>query len=133
MTDASNQSLAASGRGRHPNPAGARAYTAACIARLAQYVPEWRGLRTLAACLEMNPPPAVGTPTSVTVHVVDKLNPATRVAATARTGTTTFPTGTPVPLTLCRTAATGGCSPIVVSAPGYADLVISNYWPVPGS
>jgi hypothetical protein len=117
----------------HPNPAGARAYTAACIARLAQYVPEWRGLRALAACVEMYPPPVAGSQTTITVHAVDKLDPATRIAGTARIGATTFATGVPRAVTLCRSGAGGGCDPIVVSAPGYADLTISSYWPASGS
>jgi hypothetical protein len=110
----------------HPNPAGARAYTAACTGRLAQYLTEWRGLRTLAACIEMYPPPAAGSSTTVTVRATDKQNPTVQVAGTARIGATTFPTGTPRALTLCRST---GCDPIVVSAPGYADLMITNYWP----
>lgn len=86
-------------------------------------------MRPLAACVEMYPPPAIGTPTTITVHAMDKANPPTRVAGTARTGTTTFPTGTPVSLTPCYAPPTGsGCAPIVVRAPGYTDLAISNYW-----
>jgi hypothetical protein len=133
----------------HPNPAGARAYTSACTAHLNQYLPEWRGAKLMSACVEMDPMPAAGTATTLTVHATQiGTNGRMTVPATVRVGTATFPTDTPVPLTLCtnQTRTVGGaaastgrereereratvtvCTPMTISAPGYVDVVIKNY------
>jgi hypothetical protein len=131
----------------HPNRAGAAAYASACTAQLGQYLPEWQGAKLMSACVEMDPMPAAGTATTLTVHATERGGPA--LAGTVRVGTVTFPTDTAVPLSLCtrRTmtvagAATGDgrererepqtvtrtvCTPMIVSVPGYVDVVISNY------
>jgi hypothetical protein len=128
----------------HPNTAGAGAYTAACISQLRQYLPEWRGDKMMSACVEMDPKPAAGTPTTLTVHATERGMSEKAVPATVRIGSTTFPTDTPVPLALCSEQATSTvdqsgarpvtvtdtvtvCAPITVSAPGYVDVVITNY------
>ncbi len=133
----------------HPNPAGARAYASACTAHLNPYLNEWRGARLMSACVEMDPMPAVGTATTLTVHATQiGTNGRMTVPGTVRVGTATFPTDTAVPLTLCtrRTTSVGGaaastgrereereratvttCAPMTVSAPGYVDVVITNY------
>jgi hypothetical protein len=128
----------------HPNPAGANAYASACIAQLRQYLPEWRGEKMMSACVEMDPMPAVGTATTLTVHATERGTSGKVVPGTVRVGTATFSTDTPVPLSLCTQKAvstvdqSGGkpvretdtvavCTPLTVSAPGYVDVVIENY------
>jgi lysophospholipase L1-like esterase len=130
----------------HPNPAGARAYADACQAQLAQYVPAWAGLKLMSACLDMDPMPRTGVATTLTVHATAD-GPAGKITvpATVRVGTQSFRTDTPVPVTLCvnhtaavidqsglkpvreKTGTSLVCSPLTVSAPGYTDVVISNY------
>jgi hypothetical protein len=130
----------------HPNPAGAMAYASACQAQLRQYLPEWRGDKLMSACVEMDPMPALGTATTLTVHATERGGPV--LSGTVRVGTATFPTDTAVPVTLCtqQTTYAGGaearagreseprervtrtvCTPMIVSAPGYVDVVIKDY------
>jgi len=131
----------------HPNPAGANVYASACIAHLRQYLPEWRGEKMMSACVEMDPIPAVGTATTLTVHATERGTSGKAVPGTVRVGTATFSTDTPVPLSLCtqktvstvepsgrargkplrETDTVTVCTPITVSAPGYVDVVIENY------
>ena len=130
----------------HPNPAGAAAYAAACQEQLRRYLPEWGGAKLLSACVEMDPMPAAGVSTTLTVRATAN-GPTGRqaVPATVRVGSQTFPTDTPVPVTLCsnRTVTTVdrserrptkedratvlSCTPLTVSAPGYVDVVIRDY------
>ena len=130
----------------HPNTAGAAAYADACKAQLGQYLHEWGGAKLMSACVEMDPMPAVGVATTLTVHAsADGPTGRMTVPATVHVGGETFPTGRPVPLTLCtsRTVSsvdregrrvrkeeivTGvNCAPLTVSASGYADVVIRDY------
>lgn len=130
----------------HPNPAGADAYAAACQAQLTRYLAEWGGAKPMRACVEMDEMPASGMATTVLVHATEGSGQVVR--GTVRVGSQTFATDTPVPLTLCnrQTAIAGGaatrrgretaareramvtnCTPMVVSAPGYVDVVIKDY------
>jgi hypothetical protein len=129
----------------HPNAAGARAYASACTAQLTRYLPEWRGARLMSACVEMDPMPAVGAATTLTVRATEVGTAGRKVVpGTVRVGGQTFATDTEVPLTLCSRKVvtsvdrTGDkpvkerervttCAPITVSAPGYVDVVISDY------
>jgi len=130
----------------HPNVAGAQAYAAACQAQLAQYLPAWSGLKLMSACVEMDPMPGAGVPTTLTVHATaDGPTGRTAVPATVRIGTQSFRTDTPVPMTLCvnhtttaidrsgfkptreKLGTSVSCSPITVSAAGYMDVVITDY------
>lgn len=134
----------------HPNRSGASAYAAACQAQLAQYLPEWGGAKLMSACVEMDTMPAPGVTTTLLVHA-SEVGPASwkTVRGTVRVGGQTFATDTPVPLSLCtkQTTISGGvtgdgrergseprqkmtatvCAPMIVSAPGYVDVVITDY------
>jgi lysophospholipase L1-like esterase len=130
----------------HPNPAGARAYAEACKTQLNRYLPEWLGLKQMAACVEMDPMPRTGVQTSLTVYATaDGPTGRMRVPGTVRIGSQTYPTDTPVPVTLCAARRTTtidqsgtrpmrevgekvvSCSPITVSAAGYVDVVVRDY------
>ena len=130
----------------HPNPAGAAAYASACQAQLARYLPEWSGLKVMSACVEMDPMPAAGVASTITVHATaDGPTGRITVPAAVRIGGQTFSSDKPVPLTLCRKqrlstidrsgprptreqdGTTVSCQPITVSASGYVDVVISDY------
>ncbi len=131
----------------HPNPSGAAAYAAACQAQLTQYLAEWSGAKQMHACVEMDPMPAPGVSTTLTVRATGDgpAGPQT-IPATVRVGGQTFPTNTPVPLTLCTKATqyrvdpesgrrltkevvgtSVTCAPLTVSASGYVDVVIRDY------
>lgn len=108
----------------HPNTSGAAAYAEACQSQLRPYLPGW-GAKVIRACVEMEPMPAPGVETTLTVHATtDGPTGRTTLPATVRVGGRTFPTGTPVTLTPCTN---GGCEPITVSAPGYLDAVVRDY------
>lgn len=110
----------------HPNPSGAAAYAAACQDQLAQYLPGW-GAKLMTVCVEMDPMPAAGVPTTLTVHATaDKPGGPGPIPATVRVAGQTFPTGTPVPVTLCN-GGPAGCVPITVSSAGYVDVIIRDY------
>jgi hypothetical protein len=130
----------------HPNPQGAAAYATACQAQLTRYLVEWGGAKLMSACVEMDAMPTAGAATTLLVHATE--GGSKTVRGTVRVGTQTFATGTPVPLTLCTkqrasvggAAARGGrekepqeretttvCTPLIVSAPGYVDVVIKDY------
>ena len=130
----------------HPNPAGATAYAAACKQQLGPYLAEWQGLKHMSACVEMDPLPRAGVPTSLTVYATaDGPTGRMRVPGTVRIGSGTYRTDTPVPVTLCsgsRVAVVDRsgtrptrevvervitCEPITVSAAGYVDVVVSDY------
>ncbi len=108
----------------HPNPSGAEAYADACQTQLRQYLPEW-GARMISACVDMDPMPTSGMPTTLTVRAttVGPTGP-TPLPATVRVRGLTFPTGSPVSVSLCTGSV---CEPITVSAPGYVDVVIRDY------
>jgi lysophospholipase L1-like esterase len=127
----------------HPNQSGAEAYADACKAQLQRYLAEWSGAKTMHACVEMDPMPAAGVLTTLTVHATGDASGGPRpLSARVSIGGQTFATGTPIPLTLCtrqvsvearreegRLAGPGvlKCKPITVSAPGYMDVVIRDY------
>ncbi len=129
----------------HPNASGAVAYANACKAQLNAYLPEWLNLKQMAACVEMDPMPSVGVPTSLTVYATTE-GPTgrMRVPATVRIGGATYRSDTPLPVTLCTSSRTISvdrsgtrpvreagervvtCAPITVSAAGYADVVVQD-------
>ena len=130
----------------HPNPAGAAAYAEACKTQLNRYLPEWLGLKQMAACVEMDPMPRAGVQTSLTVYATaDGPTGRMKVPGTVRIGNQTYPTDRPVPVTLCsgsrlvsvdrsgtRVEREVGervvsCEPITVSAAGYVDVVVRDY------
>ncbi|MGH7527474.1 MAG: SGNH/GDSL hydrolase family protein [Gemmatimonadales bacterium] len=126
----------------HPNPAGAAAYAAACQAELARYLAEWSGAKLMTACVEMDPMPAAGVSTTLTVRATGEGPAGPRpVPASVRIGAQTFATDTPIPLTLCTRSVSPAdreegkplrpgvvrCTPITVSAAGYVDVVIRDY------
>jgi lysophospholipase L1-like esterase len=132
----------------HPNPTGAAVYAQACKDKLQVYLPEWGGPKLMSACVEMDPMPAVGVATTLTVHATAD-GPAGRmtVPGTVHVGGQTFPTDKPMPVTLCtnRTVSSTvdreerklakqeqlgtavNCTPLMVSAAGYVDVVIRDY------
>lgn len=126
----------------HPNPTGAGAYAAAIQAELGRYLAEWTGAKLMTACVEMDPMPAPGVSTTLTVRATGEGPAGPRaVPASVRVGAQTFATDTPIPVTLCtrqvsrayredgKLAPTGvvSCTPITVSAAGYVDVVIRDY------
>ena len=137
----------------HPNPSGAAAYAAACKTELSRYLAEWQGLKHMSACVEMDPMPGPGVPTSLTVYATaDGPTGRMRVPGTVRIGDQTYRTDTPVPVTLCTSGRTVSvdrsgprpvreagervvsCEPITVSAAGYVDVVVRDYlkaYPLP--
>ena len=93
----------------------------------------------------LDPMPSVGTPTMLTVRATEIGTSGRKVVpGTVRVGRQTFATDTAMPLTLCSTKVlttvdragakpewereTGtSCAPLIVSAPGYVDVVIRDY------
>jgi lysophospholipase L1-like esterase len=122
----------------HPNPAGAVAYADACKAQLQKYLNEWSGLKVLTACVEMDPMPAPGVPTTLTVRASGD---GRAVPARVHIGGQAYSSDTPIPVTLCTRAVSPAnreegkpvgpgvarCTPITVSAAGYIDVVIRDY------
>src|ERR1700732_3953768 len=99
----------------------------------------------LSACVEMDAMPTAGAATTFLVHATEGGASWKTVRGTVRVGGQTFPTDTPVPLTLCTNGkvfavdrsglkptreyqgAALSCQPLTVSAPGSVDVVIENY------
>jgi lysophospholipase L1-like esterase len=132
----------------HPNASGAAAYAAACQAQLMPSLVGWGGAKLMSACVEMDAMPTAGVATTLLVHATESGSASKTVRGTVRVGGQTFATDTPVPLTLCTRRTTYGgdpgagrerekdprervtaiaCAPMIVSAPGYVDVVIKDY------
>jgi lysophospholipase L1-like esterase len=129
----------------HPNPDGAVEYANAIVPLLKQYLNEWQGLKLMQACVEMDPLPAPGKASMVTVSVVERHTSTPVPNATVRIGTQTIPANTPVRLTLCKTNTVSrvtiasdapkakqtekvdACTPIIITAPGFAGTGIADY------
>jgi len=129
----------------HPNPDGAIEYANAIVPLLKPYLPEWKGLKLMQACLEMDPLPVPGKKSIVTVNAVERHTSTPVPNATVRIGTQTIPANTAVQIALCKTTKVSrvtvasdapkskqtemvdACTPIVISAPGFVDAVIDDY------
>jgi lysophospholipase L1-like esterase len=129
----------------HPNPDGAIEYANAILPLLRPYLPEWKGLKLMQACLEMDPMPVPGKTSIVTVNAVERHTSTPVPNATVRIGTQTIPANTAVQIALCKTTKVSrvtvasdapkskqtemvdACAPIVISAPGFVDAVIDDY------
>lgn len=129
----------------HPNADGAVEYANAILPLLRPHLTEWKGLKRMQACVEMDPLPVPGVESSVTVNAVEWRSSTPVPNATVKVGSRSFPANTAVPVALCRTDRTSRvtvsadapkvklsetadvCTPIIVSAPGFVDAVIADY------
>ena len=124
----------------HPNAKGAQKYASAMTSQLTPFVPKWKGLRTLRACVD--PKPVIGAAGSYTIWVEDAES-RLPVQATVTVGTQTVNANTSFTHTFACVAGESEtlgstmpgkpgktitlaktCDAILISAPGYITLPV---------